>query len=109
MTHEQKLYKIACSFPALQQQGVATGGVPGIGRNDFYDIYLTDYLYTAGGELSRTQFLILEALLNLCDPYIHDGFNLGQALHTLDPQNMRALINAIRFMYIPNNEQVSRL
>ena len=95
-TADQRLYEIACSFPALKYKGVEKGHIPGISSTDFYDLDLADYLYNGGGGvLSHGEFLILQALLNLCNPQIHDRFNLGEALQTLDPDNMQALLNAI--------------
>jgi hypothetical protein len=93
---DQRLYQIACSFPALQHKGVEKGNIPGITANDFLDLDLAHWLYNGnGGALSHGEFLIIEALLNLCNPDIHDQFNLGDALHVLDPGNMQALFNAI--------------
>ena len=93
---DERLFEIACSFPALQFKGVEKGNIPGISPNDFYDLDLAQYLYNGrGGVLSHGEFLILEALLNLCNPDIHNKFNLGDALHVLDERNMKALLNAI--------------
>jgi hypothetical protein len=95
-TVDQRLYEIACSFPALQHKGVDKGNIPGITPTDFYDLDLANYLYEGrGGVLSHGEFLILEALLNLCNPDIHNKFNLGDALHVLDERNMKALLDAI--------------
>jgi hypothetical protein len=96
MTSDQRLFEIACSFPALRHKGVEQGHIPGITPNDFYDLDLADYLYNGrGGALSHGEFLILEALLNFCNPDIHDRFNLGDALNVLDQDNMKSLLNAI--------------
>lgn len=93
---DRRLYQIACSFPALQHKGVEKGNIPGITADDFFDLDLAEYLYNGrGGVLSHGEFLIIEALLNLCNPDLHDKFNLGDALHVLDPGNMQALLNAI--------------
>jgi hypothetical protein len=93
---DRRLYEIACSFPALKNKGVQDGRIPGISPNDFYDIDLSNWLYKGGGGLlSHGEFLILESLLNLCNPTLHDRFNLGEALQTLDPDNMHALCKAI--------------
>ncbi len=93
---DERLYQIACSFPALRYKGVEQGNIPGITPTDFYDLDLAAWLYKGnGGALSHGEFLILEALLNLCNPDIHDQFNLGDALHVLDEGNMKALLNAI--------------
>ncbi|KJS30847.1 MAG: hypothetical protein VR64_14060 [Desulfatitalea sp. BRH_c12] len=95
-TNDQRLFEIACSFPALRFKGVDKGNIPGITPTDFYDLDLSNYLYEGGGGvLSHGEFLILEALLNLCNPDIHKLFNLGEALQILDPDNMQALCNAI--------------
>ncbi len=97
---DERLYRIACSFPALRHKGVAKGNIPGITPTDFYDLDLSSWLYKGGGGLlSHGEFLILEALLNLCNPSIHDRFNLGEALQTLDPDNMQALFDGIRRTY----------
>jgi hypothetical protein len=96
MTPDERLYQIASSFPALRQKGVEKGHIPGITPSDFYDLELADWLYKGGGgALSHGEFLILEALLNLCNPDLHDQFNLGDALQVLDCDNMHALLNAI--------------
>lgn len=96
MTPDQRLYEIACSFPALQYKGVEKGNIPGITQDGFLDLDLAQYLYKgSGGALSSGEFLILEALLNLCNPNLHQNFNLGDALHILDSRNMDALLNAI--------------
>jgi hypothetical protein len=96
MGTDQRLYEIACSFPALRQKGVEKSGIPGITPTDFFDLDLAAWLYQGGGGgLSHGEFLILEALLNLCNPQVHDKFNLGEALRTLDPDNMQALLSAI--------------
>jgi hypothetical protein len=93
---DERLYKIACSFPALKHKGVEKRDIPGITPSDFFDLDLAAWLYKGGGGLlSHGEFLILEALLNLCNPAIHDKFNIGEALQTLDPDNMQALVNAI--------------
>ena len=96
MKSDQRLYQIACSFPALQRKGVACGDIPGITPDDFFDLDLANYLYHGpGGALSDGEFIILETLLNLCNPDLHTRFNLGQALRVLDSQNMQALLTAI--------------
>ena len=96
MTSDQRLYEIACSFPALRYKGVEKGRIPGITPTNFYDLDLAEWLYKGrGGVLSHGEFLILEALLNLCNPDLHDQFNLGDALHVLDQDNMQALLNAV--------------
>jgi hypothetical protein len=97
---DERLYQIACAFPALLHKGVAKGHIPGITPTDFLDLDLSAWLYKGdGGLLSHGEFLILEALLNLCNPAIHDRFNLGEALQTLDPDNMQALLDGIRRTY----------
>jgi hypothetical protein len=97
---DERLYKIACSFPALQHKGVEKGDIPGITPTDSYDLDLAAWLYKGGGGLlCHGEFLILEALLNLCNPSMHPRFNLGEALQTLDPGNMQALVNAIARTY----------
>lgn len=96
MTSDQRLFEIACSFPALRRKGVAQGDIPGITPDDFFDLDLANYLYHGpGGGLSNGEFMILEALLNFCNPDLHARFNLGQALRILDPKNMQALLIAI--------------
>jgi len=99
-TVDQRLYQIACSFPALRRKGVEQGHIPGISPNDFCDLDLAAWLYHgAGGVLSHGEFLILEALLNLCNPTIHNKFNLGDALNVLDQDNMKPLLDAIERTY----------
>lgn len=93
---DERLYEIACSFPALRHKGVEEGRIPGITPTEFYDLDLSKYLYEGrGGLLSHGEFLILEAMLNLCNPQLHERFNLGKALQTLDPDNMQALCDGI--------------
>ena len=93
---DKRLFEIACSFPALRFKGVEKGNIPGITATEFFDLDLADYLYNGRGRaLSHGEFLIIEALLNLCNTDIHNRFNLGDALHVLDERNMQALLNAI--------------
>jgi hypothetical protein len=40
MTADQRLFEIACSFPALRYKGVEQGHIPGITPTDFYDLDL---------------------------------------------------------------------
>ncbi len=95
-TKQERLYQIACSFPALQQKGVDKDNIPGINKEWFNDMQLSQYLYQGRGRaLSHGEFLILEALLNFCDPITYNKFNLGDALHVLDYRNMQALFQAI--------------
>ena len=49
MTADQRLFEIACSFPALRYKGVEQGHIPGITPTDFYDLDLADYLYNGQG------------------------------------------------------------
>ncbi len=100
MTSDERLYEIACSFPALLRKGVEKGAIPGITPTDFYDLDLAAYLYNGpGAGLSHGEFIMLEVLLNLCNPDQHTGFNLGRALQILDPKHMQALLNAIVRIY----------
>ena len=100
MTKDKRMYEIACSFPALVKKGVVNGQIPGIVKDDFFDIDLSNYLYNGpGGGLSQGEFLILEALLNLYNSDIHQKFNLGEAVHVLDERNMQSLMNAIARVY----------
>jgi hypothetical protein len=93
---DERLYQIACAFPALKHKGVEEGRITGITPTNFYDLDLAAWLYEGGGGLlSHGEFLIIEGLLNLCNPQLHDKFNLGEALQTLDPDNMQALLNGI--------------
>ena len=97
---DERLYRIACAFPALREKGVEAGRIPGISPVGFSDAVLSDYLYRGGGgRLSSGEFLILEALLNLCDPTRYDRFNLGRALQILDAGNLGALLGGIRHTY----------
>ena len=87
ITIDEKKYKIACSFSALQVKGVEDGNIPGISPKNFLDLKLSDYLYRGkGGLLSSGEFLILEFLLNLFSPGIYDEFNLGRAINIWDDQ-----------------------
>ena len=96
MDQNQRLFEIAAAFPALQMKGVENESIPGITKTRFNDTTLSRYLYHGrGGVLSHGEFLILECLLNLSNPAIHTGFNLGEALRILDEGNMKALLNAI--------------
>ena len=100
MNPDRRLYEIACSFPALRNKRVRDGRIPGITPTDFLDLDLADWLYQGGGGLlSHGEFLILEALLNLCNPQQHPRFNLGEALQVLDPDNMHALLQGIARVY----------
>jgi len=100
MSYEMLLYEIACSFPALKLKGVHQGGIPGIEADEMDDSKLSDFLYKgSGAALSHGEILILEFLLNLMDPYIHTGFNLGVAMNVLGPKHMRALIDGIVRFY----------
>ena len=90
-----KIYRIACTFPALTRKGVAGGDIPGISPDGFCADELHDFLYHGGGGAwSSGEVLILQFLLNLYDPYEYKAFNLGRALIVLDPDNMTACINA---------------
>ncbi len=92
----KRMFEIACSFPALRHKGVEKGHIPGITPNEFHDGILSDYLYNGGGGvLSSGEVLILEFLLNLSAPYCHKKFNLGDALKTLDPDNMNACLKGM--------------
>ena len=96
MTIDERMFEIACSFPALQFKGVEDGKIPGISHKDFLDLKLSDYLYRGrGGLLSSGEFLILEFLLNLFSPSIHKEFNLGSALNVWDNQQTSACIKAL--------------
>ena len=97
---DRRMFEIACSFPALKFKGVEDGHIPGIRPDDFHDGILSDYLYNGpGGALSSGEFMILEFLLNLFAPYCHDKFNLGDALKTLDPDDMNACLQGMVRMY----------
>jgi len=94
------IYRIACSFPALRFKGVEQGDIPGITSAEFNDTELADYLYRgSGAALSHGEFLILEFLLNLIDPYTHTRFNLGIAVNVFDRRNMDALIKGLIEFY----------
>ncbi len=96
LTTDEKIYEIACSFPALWFKGVSEGNIPGITPSEFHDGKLSEYLYNGrGGVLSSGEFIILEFLLNLAYPYIHKKFNLGDAIRTLDTRNMSACMKAM--------------
>jgi hypothetical protein len=96
MTQPDRLYQIACMFPALKRKGVEQGHVPGITQKTFNEGELSDYLYKgSGGMLSHGEFILLEFLLNLSNPTGYPKFNIGNALHVLDPSHMKALLEAI--------------
>ena len=100
VTTDRRMFEIACSFPALKFKGVEEGRIPGIRPDDFHDGVLSDYLYNGrGGALSSGEFKILEFLLNIFAPYVHDKFNLGDALKSLDPDNMNACLQGMVRMY----------
>ena len=102
-TKDERLYKIACSFPALKRKGVEHGDIPGITPKGFYDQKLSNYLYKGdGGVLSSGEFLLLEFLLNICSPDTYNGFNFGNALYVLDSLHLSALVRASARVY--NNE-----
>ncbi len=98
MTIDERLYEIACRFPALKRKGVDASGIPGITPTGFYDKQLADYLYGGCG-LSEGEFLILEFLLNIFDPYEHTKFNFGHALHKWDPRHMEAFFKGTLQIY----------
>jgi hypothetical protein len=94
------MFEIACSFPALKRKGVKEGRIPGIQPDDFHDGKLSEYLHNGPGcALSNGEAMILEFLLNLFAPYVHDKFNLGDALKTLDPDHMNACLKGMVRMY----------
>jgi hypothetical protein len=100
MTSDERLYQIACSFPALRRKGVEQGDIPGIRPDGFYDIELSDYLYQGGGGvLSSGEFLLLEFLLNLYNPDAHPKFNMGRAVRVLDCEHMRQCLQAVIRVY----------
>ena len=85
-----------CAFVFAGIEPVKRADIPGITPTDFCDLDLAAWLYKGDGRaLSHGEFLILEALLNLCNPDIHDQFNLGDALNVLDQDNMKAMLHAI--------------
>lgn len=94
-----RIYQIACSFPALIRKGVEQGDIPGIRPNGFYDIELSDYLYQGGGVLSSGEFLLLEFLLNLYNPDAYSKFNMGRAVRVLDSEHMRQCLCAVVRVY----------
>ncbi len=100
LTLDERMYEIACSFPALQFKGVEQGHIPGITPTEFHDGKLSEYLYNGrGGALSSGEFILLEFLLNLAYPYYHYKFNLGDAIKTLDPRHMSACMRAMSRTY----------
>jgi hypothetical protein len=95
-----RMYKIACSLPALRRKGVEHGDIPGIRPDGFYDLQLYEFVYQgSGGAWSSDQILLLEFLLNLYDPYEYKAFNFGRALFVLDQGNMAACIDAAMRYY----------
>lgn len=94
------LYEIACLFPVLRFKGVEQGDIPGITREEFDDMKLSEYLYQGpGSALSHGERLILEFLLNLADPYTYTRFNPGLAISLFGPEHMEALIEGIIRFY----------
>ena len=100
VTTDRRMFEIACSFPALKFKGACDGHIPGIKPDEFHDGILSDYLYNGrGGVLSSGERKIIEFLLNLYAPYCHDKFNLGDALKSLDPDNMNACLQGMVRVY----------
>ena len=100
MTPDERLYQIACTFPALVRKDVEDGEIPGITPAEFNDAELSEYLYQGHGRaLSGGEFILLEFLLNLHSPNTHTRFNLGAALRILDPTHMNAMIKATVRVY----------
>jgi hypothetical protein len=101
MKVDQRMYQIACSFPALVFKGVERGDISGISPDGFCDGKLYDFLSRGrGGAWSAGEVLIIEFLLNLYDPYEYKAFNFGRALNVLDQRNMEACMKAaIRVYY----------
>lgn len=65
MKADQRMYQIACSFPALVFNGVERGDIPGISPDGFCDGKLHDFLYHGrGGAWSAGEVLIIEFLLS---------------------------------------------
>jgi hypothetical protein len=95
-----RIYRIACTFPALSFKGMQRGNIPGIGPDGFCAGELHDFLYNGGGGLwSSGEVLILQFLLNLYDPYEYKAFNFGRALDILDPGHMSACLKAAMQYY----------
>lgn len=96
MKVDQRMYRIACSLPALKRKGAVQGDIPGIRPDGFYDIELHDFLYKGGGgALSSGEFLLLEFLLNLYDPDAYPRFNFGRAVQVWDWGHMRPCLQAV--------------
>ncbi len=94
MKIDERMYRIACSFPALRAKGVSEGEIPGITPTGFYDERLSDFLYKDSC-WSHGEFLAIEFLLNFFNPYHYKKFNFGMALNTWDNGQLKAFIEAI--------------
>ena len=96
MSIDERLYLIACSFPALLNLGIDRGCIPGITPTGFYDGKLAEFLYNGpGGTLSSGEFILLEFLLNLCSPNTYNHFNFGRAVNVLGDNHLNILLNTI--------------
>ena len=91
-----RIYQIACLFPALKRKGALKGTIPGVRPDGFYDTELHDFLYKGnGGMLSTGEFLLLEFLLNLYNPDEYKGFNFGRAVNLLDDRHLLAMLHGV--------------
>ena len=94
-TRTDKMYRIACTFPALRLKGVERGAIPGISPEGFDGDKLDEFLnHGHGRKWNIADAIILEFLLNLHDPSKYKSFNLGWALGLLYQKDMAACLNA---------------
>jgi hypothetical protein len=90
-----KMYRIACTFPALLLKGVERGAIPGIAPEGFDGDKLHEFLRHGRGRMwNIADVMILDFLLNLYDPSKYKSFNLGWALGLLYQKDMAACLNA---------------
>jgi hypothetical protein len=100
MDLEKRFYEMACAFPTMNRKGVQEGDIPGISKGRFNADELAEFVYNGGGcAWSTGEKLVLEFLLNLCNPGAYEGFNLGHALNVWDLSHMTACLMAMAKMY----------
>lgn len=100
MPSPNRFYEIAVTFPSMNHKGVKDGDIPGISQDRFSPEDLADFLYHGHGcAWSTGEKLVLEFLLNLCNPGTYGGFNLGHALNVWDPSHMTACLMAMAKIY----------
>ncbi len=106
MTFDEKIYRIACSFPTLRRKGVADGNIPGIKPDDFCERKLYTFLHRgSAGAWSSGEILVLEFLLNLFAPDIYDRFNFGRALNVWDDEHVNCCLKGVAMIFDPRWQQ----